>query len=347
MAFLPGLGPTPGAAAGAVPAKYPDWFHALARFETQRRRATIRQLGNTLVPFALLWALMVVLMNSGAPYGAILLLAIPASLFMVRLFILFHDAVHLSLFPSKRANRIAGTLLGILLYTPYERWGGSHWVHHGTVSNLDRRGTGDVWTMTVEEYRGLPKRQRLLYRLYRNPVVMFLLGPTFSFLLYERFYPQGASRRIRRNVHVTNAGVLAMVLAAGFGFGFRTLALVQLPVLFFAGIVGFWLFYIQHQFQGVYWARNQNWDRLTSALEGSSFYRLPRILQWFAGNIGFHMVHHVRPLIPNYNLPAARESEPALRAVEPISLRESFASLRFRLYDEERKRLVGFRAAKA
>jgi omega-6 fatty acid desaturase (delta-12 desaturase) len=325
----------------------PDWYYAIARYERPSLRKAVWQILTALVPYLLLWSAMVVLMRSGYPYGLILLFTIPAALFMVRLFILFHDCTHGSFFASKRANTVFGYISGILTFVPFDEWRDSHWRHHATVADLDRRGQGDVWTMTKEEFLGASGGQRLAYRLYRNPFMMFGPGPLFSFLVYRRFVPKGASKRARRGVYFTDLAVLGILLLAHFTIGLRTYFLIQLPILYFGGVCGFWLFYVQHQFEGVYWSRHENWDRMKAALEGSSTYKLPPVLRWFSGNIGYHSAHHVRPLIPNYNLRAAHEAATALRAVKPLTMRASLRSLRLRLWDEKAGTLIGYRSAGA
>lgn len=324
----------------------PDWFYAIARYEIPSLRKAVWQIMTALVPYLLLWTAMILLMRAGYPYGLVVLLAIPAALFMVRLFILFHDCTHGSFFASKRANTVFGYISGVLTFVPFEEWRDSHWKHHATVADLDRRGQGDVWTMTMEEFREASGGQRLSYILYRNPFIMFVLGPLFSFLVYRRFVPKGASKRGRLSVYVTDLGVLGILLLAHFTIGLRAYFLIQLPIVFFGGMVGFWLFYVQHQFEGVYWARHEEWDRMKAALEGSSTYKLPPVLRWFSGNIGYHSAHHVRPHIPNYNLRAAHEAAPALRAVRPLTIRASLRSLRARLWDEKAGKLIGYGAVK-
>ena len=325
----------------------PDWYYTIARYERPSLRKAVWQILDSLVPYLLCWYIMIRMLGAGFPYWAVLLLAVPAGLFLVRVFILFHDCTHSSFFASKKANRIVGTLFGILTFVPFEEWRDSHWKHHATVADLDRRGQGDVWTMTAEEFIGAPAGERRAYRLYRNPFIMFGLGPLFSFLVYRRFVPKGASKRARLSIHLTNLAVLGILLLAHFTIGLRTYFLIQLPVLYFGGVAGFWLFYVQHQFDGVYWSRHDGWDRMKAALDGSSTYKLPPALRWFSGNIGYHSAHHVRPLIPNYNLRAAHEAAPALRAVKPLTIRASLNSLRLRLWDEKAGKLIGYRAAKA
>jgi omega-6 fatty acid desaturase (delta-12 desaturase) len=323
-----------------------SWYEATARFEKPDLRKSIWQIANTLIPYVFLWVVMVWGIRAGVPLWAVLLLTVPAGLFMVRLFILFHDCAHQSFFSSKRANRIFGYISGVLTFTPYEKWRASHWRHHGTVADLDRRGTGDFWTMTKREYLESPGWKRLVYRLARNPFIIFILGPIFIFVVSQRFPISVRSRKERNSVYLADLGILAIVLAMGLGFGFRTYLMIQLPIIFVGGMLGLWLFYVQHNFDGVYWARHGEWDRMKAALEGSSFYRLPRILQWFTGNIGYHHVHHVRPMIPNYSLEKVCASQPVLRKVRPLTLGNSLRSLGLRLWDEQNKKLVGFRTLK-
>jgi len=323
-----------------------SWYQAIARFEKPDLRKSIWQIANTLIPYVLLWSVMVWAVRAGAPWWVVLLLTLPASLFMARLFILFHDCAHQSFFSSKRASRIFGYISGVLTFTPYEKWRASHWKHHGTVADLDRRGSGDFWTMTKSEYLDSPGWKRLVYRLARHPFIVFVLGPIFIFLVSQRFPISAKSRKERNSVYLADLGIIGIVLAAGLTFGFRTYLIIQLPIIFIGGTLGLWLFYVQHIFEGVYWARHGEWDRMKAALEGSSFYRLPKILQWFTGNIGYHHVHHIRPMIPNYNLEECCSSEPALREVKPLTIRRSLRSLGLSLWDEHNKKLVSFRSLK-
>jgi omega-6 fatty acid desaturase (delta-12 desaturase) len=274
-------------------------------------------------------------------------LIIIAAGFQVRIFILFHDAGHGSFFQSREANRILGYISGILTFTPYEQWTRSHARHHATVGDLDRRGSGDVWTMTVEEYQQATWWQRLSYRVYRHPLLMLGFGPGIVFLIGNRFAQKGADARSRRSVQITNLALLAILVLAYFTIGLRTYFLIQIPIMLIAGAIGVWLFYVQHQYEGVYWARNEEWEPLRAALEGSSYYKLPRVLQWITGNIGLHHIHHVQPKVPNYHLQAAQENIEAFQAVEPITLRTSLWSLTRHLWDEKAGRLVSFRALRA
>ena len=251
----------------------PAWHQDVARYAHPNQRRAIWQLVNTLGPYIGLWILMVYTVKTGVSYWVTLALAVVAAAFLVRIFIFFHDCCHGSFFSSSRANTALGYITGILTFTPYYSWRRSHARHHATSGNLDRRGVGDIWTMTVEEYRAAPRRTRIAYRLYRNPLILFGFGPGVSFLIAQRFFPKGAKRRERVSVLVTNLAILAIVVLASLTIGFWTYLLIQLPIILVAGALGIWLFYVQHQYEGVYWARNEAWSFTRAALEGSSYYR--------------------------------------------------------------------------
>ena len=321
----------------------PEWYRTIARYQKPDLRKAIWQLVDTFVPYLALWALMVWLLRRSTSYWLVLPLIVLAAGFLVRIFIFFHDCCHGSFFASQRANRILGYITGILAFTPYEYWRRSHAGHHASAGDLDRRGGGDVWTMTVEEYLAAPWWRRLAYRVMRNPFVLFVLGPFFVFIVGQRFSQRGMPRRERNSVIITNLALLAIAVAAGLTIGLRTYLIIQLPVMLIAGSAGLWLFYVQHQFEGVYWVRHEEWDAVKAALEGSSYYRLPKLLQWFSGNIGLHHIHHLRARIPNYHLQRCYDEMPPLH-VRPLTLRGSLKSLWLNLYDEERGKLVGFRA---
>lgn len=325
----------------------PAWIKATKAYEQADTRKALWQLVNTLVPYALLWYLMIRTIQLGYSYWLTLALAVPAGGLLVRIFIFFHDAGHGSFFTSRTANTLVGYLTGILTFSAYEEWRHNHGVHHATAGNLDRRGVGDVWTMTVAEYQSAPWQTRLAYRCLRHPAVLLILGPLFSFLIKPRFPGKNSGPRQRLSIYLTDLAVAAILVLAGLTIGLRTYVLVQLPILMIGGAAGVWLFYIQHQFQGVYWARQAEWDPLQAALRGSSYYRLPKVLQWFSGNIGLHHLHHIRPRIPNYHLQACYDAIPELQAVTPLTLRTSLQSLWLNLYDEQQQRMVSFRAARA
>jgi acyl-lipid omega-6 desaturase (Delta-12 desaturase) len=317
------------------------WKELVAPYQASSPGRSLMQVVSTLAPYAGLWYVMVHTM--AISYWLTLPLAILAAGFLVRGFILFHDCGHGSFFKSRKANEVLGFITGVLTFTPYRHWRWEHAMHHATAGDLDKRGRGDVWTMTVQEYLAASRRKRIAYRLARNPVVLFLLAPLFLFLVLQRFPARNAPPRERRSVHWTNLAILGMVATMGFTIGFKQYLLIQLTVMLVAGAAGVWLFYVQHQFEGVYWARHDHWDYTAVALQGSSFYQLPRILQWFTGNIGFHHIHHLRPGIPNYNLESCHRAVPLFQTVKPITLLGSLKSLSFRLWDEQRQQLVGYK----
>jgi omega-6 fatty acid desaturase (delta-12 desaturase) len=322
----------------------PAWHGAIAAYARPDRRKAIWQLVNTFVPYAALWALMVYMVQQGVSYWLTLAVAVVAAAFLVRIFIFFHDAGHGSFFASPRANTLLGYVSGVLTFTPYHDWRHAHATHHATAGNLDRRGVGDVWTMTVEEYRTATQGTRLGYRLIRNPLIMFTIGPAYAFLIRQRWPRANAGRSDVNSVIITNVAIAAIIVLASLTIGFKTYVLIQLPTMLIAGVLGLWLFYVQHQYEGVYWARDEEWDSTRAGLEGSSYYKLPKVLQWLTGNIGLHHIHHLRPRIPNYHLQACYDGIPAMREVEPLSFWQSLKSLRMNLWDEENQRLVTFRS---
>jgi omega-6 fatty acid desaturase (delta-12 desaturase) len=264
----------------------------------------------------------------------------------VRIFIIFHDCGHGSFFKSRQANTIVGYITGILTFTPYHLWRHRHAVHHATAGDLDRRGVGDVWTMTLEEYIHATWWKKLIYRIYRFPIFMFIIGPLIVFLVNQRFAGKSVKKRERRSVYITNIALLGILILAHFTIGLKAYILVQLPAFWLSTVVGVWLFYVQHQFEGVYWERHENWDYVKAAINGSSFYKLPKVLQWFTGNIGFHHIHHLSPKIPNYLLERCHRDNPIFQ-VKPVTLWTSLKSLTFRLWDEKNRELVSFRQLKA
>ena len=286
--------------------------------------------------------LMFVTVRQGYPYSLTLLLAVVAAGFYIRIFIFFHDCTHGAFLSFPRWNRNIGYLCGILTFTAFNDWRRSHAGYHIRAGDLDRRGIGDVWLLTVDEYLAASMLQRLTYRLYRNPWIYFGLSPGYYFLLRNRWPGKGAKKRDVLSVVYTDLALIIIWVVASLTIGLKVFLLVQLPVLLMATTCGVWLFYVQHQFQGVYWARHQNWDPVRGAMEGASFYQLPRLLQWFTGNIGFHHLHHVRPAIPNYHLQSCHRGIPALQSVRPLTLRSSLNCLKWKLYDEQRRDLVGF-----
>jgi omega-6 fatty acid desaturase (delta-12 desaturase) len=296
---------------------------------------------NTLVPYAALWYLMY--LSLSVSWWLTIPLAILAGAFLVRAFIIFHDCGHGSFFKSATANHIVGAITGVLTFTPYYHWRWQHAIHHSSAGHLDRRGTGDVWTLTVQEYLEASRWKRFAYRLARNPFILFVVAPLFLFLVYNRIPSLKAPARERYSVHWTNLALGAMAAGLLWVFGLKAYLIIQLVILATAGSIGVWLFYVQHQFEGVYWERGEDWDYAEAALKGSSFYKLPRVLQWFSGNIGFHHIHHLSPRIPNYRLEKCHRAEPLFQTVKPITLLASLRSFTFRLWDEQQHQLVGYR----
>ena len=315
------------------------WKEIVLRYQKPCIGRATWQMINTIVPYAALWVLMY--LTKDISWWLTIPLAVLAGAFTVRMFIIFHDCGHGSFFKSQRANHIVGTITGILTFTPYFHWRWEHAIHHSSSGDLDRRGVGDVWTLTVQEYLESSRWRRFSYRLARNPFILFLIAPMILFLGINRV-PKKAPARERYSVHLTTLAIGMMSVGLILAFGWKAFLIIQLTILAVAGSAGVWLFYVQHQYEGVYWERSDKWDYVSAALHGSSFYKLPKILQWFSGNIGFHHIHHLSARIPNYNLERCHKAEPLFQKVKPITLLSSLKSFTFRLWDEQHRRLVGY-----
>jgi acyl-lipid omega-6 desaturase (Delta-12 desaturase) len=326
-------------------AEPPFWRDALAPYAEPHLGRSLLGVATSLVPYLLLLVLMYLALD--VSYLLVLALAVPAAGFQVRTFITFHDCAHGSFLPSKRANAWLGAVLGVVLYTPFQSWRHAHAVHHATAGDLDRRGTGDVHTLTVAEYRAASWRGRLAYRLFRNPFVMFGLGPTYAMVLQPRLVLRSARPRSRRSVIATDIALAVLVGGLCWLVGWREFLLVQGPPILFAGAAGVWLFYVQHQFEDTYWQSGGEWSYADAALRGSSYLRLPRVLQFFSGNIGLHHVHHLSAKVPNYNLQRAHDQNPIFHEVPTLSLWDGLRAVRLKLWDERRRRLVTFAEARA
>ncbi|SME88238.1 fatty acid desaturase [Desulfovibrio gilichinskyi] len=305
-------------------------------------RRAVWQIVDTYVPYFGLWGLLIYLLKNAAPFFVIFPLIILAALFLVRIFIIFHDCTHGSFFASRRANTILGYVSGFLTFTPFTYWQHNHLVHHGTYANLDKRGVGDLWTLTVKEYRELAPAQRLAYRLYRNPIIFLGIGPGYTFLITQRFLHKWEGIHERLSAMVTNVAIVMIVAIASLTIGIKSYLMIQIPIMLIAGAVGVWLFYIQHQFEGVYWAHQDEWDPAMAAMNGSSYYKLPKVFQWFTCSIGLHHVHHVLPRIPNYRLQECYDSSPEMQKVQALSFFKSLKSLKLNLWDENQQKLVSF-----
>lgn len=318
---------------------------SMNKFEKTSLTKSILQLCNTFIPLVGLW--IAAYFSLSVSYWLTLPLAIAAGMFVVRTFIIFHDCCHGSFFKSKRANDIVGIITGVLTHVPYQQWKNEHAIHHATSSNLDKRGVGDLWIMTVEEYQEASLFEKIQYRVYRNPFVMFVLGPFYVFAFQYRFNRKGARRKEKLNTYLMNVLIVAMYAILVLLVGWEAVLLIQLPSFYVAGALGIWLFYVQHQFEDSYFEHDEEWSYVNAAVEGSSYYRLPKLLQWLTGNIGFHHVHHLSPKVPNYLLEQAHKETPPLHKATTIGIKESLRSLKLALWDEQTKRFVSFKEGKS
>ena len=335
--------PPPTTPSRAGKAQRPPWCDSLAPYARAHLGRSLLDVATSVVPYVALWVLMYLSLD--VSYLLTLLLAIPAAGFLVRTFIVFHDCTHGSFLPSKRANAWLGTTLGLLTFSTFACWRHAHLVHHATAGDLDRRGTGDVPTKTVAEYRAMSGHGRRAYQLFRHPLVMFGIGPVVALVVQPRIVPRTARRRIKRSVHMTNLALAVFVGMLCWLLGWQNYLLVQLPPVLLAGAAGVWLFYVQHQFDDVYWETRDRWTYADAALRGSSYLKLPKVLQFFSGNIGLHHVHHLSARIPNYNLQRAHDENPIFHSVPVLSLADGMRAVRLKLYDTERGRMVTFHEA--
>jgi omega-6 fatty acid desaturase (delta-12 desaturase) len=321
------------------------WKAIVEKYQQPHAGRACWQLVNTIGSYLAVWVLLYVSLQ--VSWLLTVPLAVLAGGLLVRVFIIFHDCGHGSFFGSSAANATWGFLTGILTFTPYYHWRGEHAIHHGSTGHLDRRGVGDVWTMTVQEYLESSRWKRFAYRLARNPFVLFIVAPLVLFLVLQRVPRAEANERERRSVWVMNLAVVLQVVGMCAIFGILPYLVIQLIILMIAGSVGIWLFYMQHQFEDAYWERGDDWDYEAAALQGSSFLKLPRILQWFSGNIGFHHVHHLNPKIPNYNLQRAHDEQPVFQSVPGLSLWDGLQATRLKLWDEQSDQLVTWKQHRA
>ena len=315
------------------------WQAVVARYAYPDTWRSVWQVINSLIPFLFLWYLAYRSLEVG--YWLTLLLIIPMAGFMTRLFIIFHDCCHSSFFRSVKANERLGMLLGVLVFTPFYEWRHTHAIHHATAGDLDRRGVGDVYTMTVEEYIAAPWYKKVGYRILRNPLFLFTISSFLVFTLFHRFWGPEAGKREKNSVIWTNIAILAVAGWVIYAIGWKAFLLVEIPLRLCICSAGVWLFYVQHNFDPTYWERHTNWEFFHAGMDGSSFYKLPKLLQWFTGNIGFHHIHHLSPKIPNYKLEKCHNENPEFQ-IEPLTFGQSLKSLFFRLWDENEKMLVGW-----
>lgn len=322
------------------------WKNLVAKYQTADTWKSIWQLGNSFIPFFILWYLM--FLSLGVGYWLTLILSLPTAGFLVRQFIIQHDCGHGSFFKSRKANDWVGMACSLFTWTPYYYWQKSHAIHHANAGNLEHRGIGDIYTMTVDEYLQQSRWGRLKYRLYRNPFILFVLVPTLLFVLFYRFPSSQAKamKRVRSSIYWTNLAIALLVGGLIWLIGVKAFLLVHAPVIIIAASAGTWLFFVQHQFEDTYWASDDNWNYTLAALQGSSYYKLPKLLQWFTGNIGFHHIHHLSPRIPNYLLEQCHDENPMFQEIVILTLGSSLKSIRLSLWDEEEKKLIGFRQLK-
>ena len=309
------------------------------KYAVSDTRKAVTQICTSFIPYVALWCLMVWSLQTH--YWVTIALSFLAAGFMVRIFIIQHDCGHGSFFSSRKANHLVGSIFGVLTLTPYTYWKKSHSRHHATSSDLDYRGEGDIWTLTVDEYRQRSLWGRIGYRLYRSPFVMFVVGGPFVTLIRNRFPWR------EKSVMLTNLALVVLGVVAWFIIGWKSLLMIQLPILIIAANIGVWLFYVQHQFADTYWAEHDKWEFILSGTEGASYYKLPRIFQWFSGNIGFHHLHHLRSRIPFYHLPKAHKTLPHMESIPVMTLLASLKTMNKVLWDPVSNRLVSFRQAKA
>jgi acyl-lipid omega-6 desaturase (Delta-12 desaturase) len=320
------------------------WGRLLAPFREPDPGRSLFELLLTLGSFLGLWLLAWASLDLG--YWATLILAVPTAGFLVRLFMIQHDCGHGSFFRRRLTNDWVGRALGVLTMTPYDDWRRAHAVYHATSANLDRRGMGDITTLTVREYQALPWRRRLGYRLYRHPVVMFGLGPAYLFLILHRLPHGWRDPSAWLSPMLTNLAIAVCIAGAALLIGIGPFLLVQGPVILLAAAIGVWLFYVQHQFEETSWDGDADWSLHEGALHGSSHYELPAVLQWLTANIGVHHVHHLSSRIPSYRLPDVLRAHPELGAVNRITIAQSLGCVRLALWDEDTRRLVSFAEAR-
>jgi omega-6 fatty acid desaturase (delta-12 desaturase) len=332
----------------ATSAAYEGWRAIVAKYQRPSIAKAAWQVVNSFGGLFLMWVLMYFSLDVG--YWLTLLLAIPAAGFTVRIFIIQHDCGHGSFTKSRKANDVIGSACSLFTLVSYKYWRKTHAIHHANHAELEERGVGDVWTMTVDEYRAAPRWKQVAYRIFRHPLFLFGVAPGANFLFLERL-PIAVQKEWhngeRESIWWTNFAIAGMFVLAGLWLGFGTVLLIFLPAFLIAASAGTWLFYVQHQFERTYWEHTPEWDYTLAAMHGSSYYQLPKVLQWFTGNIGFHHIHHLSPRIPNYNLERCHIENPLMQRVVHLSIGQSFQTVSLALWDENKRRLVTFGEATA
>ncbi len=320
----------------------PLWYKNTKKYEQPSLQKSVSQIISSLASYFISWMVIIWLINRNVHKGYIILTATITALFLVRIFIIFHDCTHNSFFKSRKANRFWGYITGLLTLTPYEKWQHSHNIHHNTYADLDHRGVGDIWTLTVKEYLNSPFSVKFLYWCYRNPLIMLTVGPVYVFLIDHRIISKDSGKKARFSVIFNNSALLIFACTLIFLKISLIYFWIYLYLMVVAGAFGIWLFYIQHQFEGVYWSRHTDWDPIEGVFKGSSYYNLPKFFQWLTANIGLHSIHHLRSHIPNYNLQKCYDNTPELKSIKKISVRASLSSLWLNLWYENENRLVSF-----
>ena len=324
----------------------PEFYKSLRTFAQPDNKKSIIQLANTIIPYLFIFALMCWLLKNEYSYWLVFLLAIINAGFLIRSFIIFHDCTHRSFLKSRTLCKIIGHFCGLFTFTPFHEWQYAHKKHHATSSNLDKRGLGAIWLMTVNEYYSSSKSIKFWYRLYRNPVFLFIVAPVFEFILIQRI-PRKFKWNKEMFSHIITTGMMVIIIIlARMTIGIKIFLLVQLPIICIGGSAGIFLFYTQHQFPNSYWSRDNEWDPFKASMDGASFYKLPGLLRWFTGSIGYHHVHHLHPAIPNYNLKRCYDEVTDIQKTTPLTFTAAFRNIFLKLYDEETKELVTYRKAK-
>ncbi len=319
----------------------------LRRYTLPSTKRSIAQTSIALTIYLASVTLLFIFLHYRLPLWIILALSLCTSPIVVQLFIIFHDCCHTSYFKSRRACSWLGHFLGILTFTAYFDWQRTHTIHHRAMANLEKRGVGDIWLMTVDEYRQAGTWTRFRYRLYRNPLVIFFVSAPFLFLIYNRFPSKGFRAQEMKSVLFTDCMLALIITGIAVTIGWKALILIFLPMMLGASIIGVWLFYVQHQFRHVYWSHNSEWDRFRAAMEGSSFYTMPSFLRWISGNIGYHHIHHLAPRIPNYRLKECFDEVSAVREIDPVPYLSGLRNICLGLWDERSGLLVSFGEARS